>query len=110
LGGIPCQAGVVKSCSGDIAVRKTLFLTPASSCAYDNNLLIAHALRCLQTVNPDITEMRGENLTTFGQPVAGDNEYQHATGFQPAIRLAQEHLLGASTVSGPQSLIVGRLY
>ena len=53
--------------------------------------------------------MRGENLTTFGQSVAGDNEYQHATGFQPAIGVAQERLLGAATVSRPQCPIVRRI-
>jgi hypothetical protein len=50
--------------------------------------------------------MRGENLTTFGQPVTGDDEYQYATGFQPAIGVAQERLLGAATVSRPQCPIV----
>src|ERR1035441_8570913 len=53
--------------------------------------------------------MRGENLTTFGQAVARDNEYQHATRFQPAIGVAQKRLLRAATVSGPQSPIVGRI-
>jgi hypothetical protein len=50
--------------------------------------------------------MRGENLTTLGQPVAGDNKYQYATRFQPAIGVAQERLLGAATVSRPQCPIV----
>ena len=53
--------------------------------------------------------MRGENLTTFGQAVARDNEYQHATRFQPAIGVAQKRLLRAATVSGPLSPIVGRI-
>jgi hypothetical protein len=53
--------------------------------------------------------MRGENLTAFGQPVARDNEYQHASRFQPAIGVAQERLLGTATVSRSQSPIVGRV-
>ena len=53
--------------------------------------------------------MRGENLTTFGQPVAWDNEYQHATRFQPPIGVAQERLLRAATVSWPQCVIVWRV-
>jgi len=51
--------------------------------------------------------MRRENLTTVGQPVAGDNEYQYASRFQPAIRVAQERLLGATTVSRPQRVVIG---
>ena len=50
--------------------------------------------------------MRGENLTTFGQAFAGDNEYQYATGLEPAIGVAQEHVLRAATVSRPQCPIV----
>jgi hypothetical protein len=50
--------------------------------------------------------MCGENLTTFGQPVTGDNEYQYAAGFQPAIGVAQERLLGATTVSRPQCPVI----
>ena len=46
LGGIPCQAGVVKACPGDIVVRKALFLPSASSCSYDNHLLIANTFGC----------------------------------------------------------------
>ena len=38
--------------------------------------------------------------------VSGDDEYQDATGLQPAIRVAQERLLGAATVSRPQCPIV----
>jgi len=37
---------------------------------------------------------------------AGDNEYQYATGFQPAIGVAQERLLGAATVSQPQCPVI----
>src|SRR5271166_5890154 len=96
LGGIPGEAGVVKPCAGDVAVRKPLSLTPASSRSDDNHLFIARALRGFEPVNPGVTEMRGENLTTFGQLLAGDNEYQYATGFQPAIRVAQEGLLGTA--------------
>jgi hypothetical protein len=51
--------------------------------------------------------MGGENLTAFGQPVTGDNEYQYPIGFQPAIRMAQERLLGSATVSRPQCPIIG---
>jgi hypothetical protein len=51
--------------------------------------------------------MGGEDLTTFTEPVARDNEYQSATRFQPAIRVAQERLLCAPTVSRPQCPIVG---
>jgi hypothetical protein len=50
--------------------------------------------------------MCGENLTTFGQAVAGDDQYQYATGFEPAIGVAQERLLRAATVSRPQCPIV----
>jgi hypothetical protein len=68
LGGIPCQTRVVKPRSGDVAVRKTLFLTSASSCSDHDYLLVAHTLGCFQTVNPDVTEMRRENLAMWGQP------------------------------------------
>jgi hypothetical protein len=51
--------------------------------------------------------MRRENVTTFGQPVARDNEYQYATGSEPAIRVAQEHLFGATIVTWPQCVIIG---
>src|ERR1039458_5213246 len=90
LRGIPGEAGAVKTCPGDFAVGEALFLTSASSCSDENRLLIAHTLGRLKTVNPDVTEMRRENLTTFGQTFARDNEYQYATGFQPAIGVAQE--------------------
>jgi hypothetical protein len=50
--------------------------------------------------------MCGENLTAFRQPVAGDNEHQYATGFQPTIGVAQERLLSTTTVSRPQCPIV----
>jgi len=50
--------------------------------------------------------MGGENLTALGQPVAGDDEYQHATWFQAAICVAQERLLCATTVSRPECPIV----
>ena len=109
MGGVPCQAGVVKPCPGDVAVREALSLTSASSHSDDHHLLIAHTLRRLKTVNPDITEMRGENLTAFGQSLARDDEQQYATGLQPAIRVAQERLLGATTVSRPEGPIVGRI-
>ena len=107
MGGIPCEAGVVKSCSGDIAVSETLFLTSAPSCSDHHHLLIADTLGCIQTVNPDVTEMRRENLATFGQSVPWDDKQQDPTGFQPAIRLAQEQLLGATTVSRPECPIIG---
>src|ERR1039458_2487965 len=107
LRGVPGQTGVVKTGSGDVTVGKTLFLTSASSHPDDNDLLIAHTLGGLQTVNPDVAEVRCENLTTFGQTFARDNEYQYATGFQPAIGMAQEQLLGAATVGRPQSPVIG---
>jgi hypothetical protein len=49
----------------------------------------------------------GENLTALSQSVTGDNEYQYATGFQPAIGVAQERLLCATTVSRPECPIIG---
>ena len=110
LGGIPCQAGVIKARSGDIAVGEALFLPPASSRSDHHDLLIADTIGCLQAVDPGVAEMRGENLTTFVQAVAGDNEYEYATGFQPAVGVAQKCLLGATTVSRPQGPIVGGLY
>ena len=71
MGGIPCEAGVIKACSGDVAVGEALFLTSASSCSDDNHLLIAHTLGCLQTVNPGVAELRCENLAAFGQSLRG---------------------------------------
>jgi hypothetical protein len=106
LGGIPGQAGVVKTCSGDVALRQTLIRMSASSYSNENHLLVAHALRGFKPVNPDPTEKRGENLTAFGQTVAEDDGYQYATGFQPAIGMAQEQLLCAATVSRSQRPIV----
>ena len=44
LGGIPGQTGVVKARSGDVTIRKALFLTSATSCSDDDHLLIAHTL------------------------------------------------------------------
>jgi hypothetical protein len=38
--------------------------------------------------------------------VTGDNEYQYATGFQPAICVAQESLLRSTTVSRPQCPVI----
>jgi hypothetical protein len=84
-------------------------LTSASSCSNDHHLLIADTLRSLQTVNPDIAEVAGENLTAFGQPFIGDDEHQNPSWFQPAIRVAQECLLSATTVSRPKGPIVRRI-
>jgi hypothetical protein len=78
----------------------------ATSHSADDHLLITHTLGCLKAVNPDITEMRGKNLTTFGQSFAWDDEEQNATRLQPAIDMAQERLLGATTVSRPQCPII----
>ena len=69
----------------------------------------SNTLRRLRAVNPDFAEMRGESLTTFGQPLLGNNEEQYATGFQPAIRVTQEHLFGATTIARTQGPIIGWL-
>jgi hypothetical protein len=74
LGWIPDQAGEVKPCSGDVAVRQPLSLTSASPCSDDHDLLIKHTFRGFEAVNPDVTETRRENLTAFGQSVARDYE------------------------------------
>jgi len=50
--------------------------------------------------------VRRENLAALSQPVAGDDKQQHTARLQPAIRVAQERLLGAATVSRPQRPIV----
>ena len=49
-------------------------------------------------------------MATFGQSFARDHEYQYATGLQPAIGVAQEQLLGAATVSRPESPVIRWLY
>ena len=51
--GFLAQAGVVKSCPGDVAVRKTFFLTSAPPCSDHHHLLIAHTLGCFEPVNPE---------------------------------------------------------
>jgi hypothetical protein len=48
----------------------------------------------------------GENLTALSQPLTGDDKHQDPTGLEPAIGVAQEHLLCAATVSRPQCPIV----
>src|SRR5580658_9343531 len=88
LGRIPGEAGVVKARSGDVAVSKAIFLTPASTCTDDNHLLIAHALGRLQTVNPHVAEMRCENLAAPSQSLSRDDKHQNSPGLQPAIRVA----------------------
>ena len=57
LRGVPCQAGIVKPCPRDIAVRETLSFASGPSYANDNHLLIAHTLRCLKAENSDIVEV-----------------------------------------------------
>jgi hypothetical protein len=53
--------------------------------------------------------MRRENLTTLSQPVPWDDKQQYATGFQPAIGVAQERLFSAATVSRPECPIIWRI-
>jgi len=50
--------------------------------------------------------VRGEYLTTLSQSLAGDDEQENPTGLQPAIRVTQERLLCAATVSRPECPIV----
>jgi len=107
LRGVPCEAGVVKSCSGDVTVCKALFLTSATSCSDHYHLLIAHTLGRFEPVNPGVAEVRCENSTAFGQPIPWDDKQQDPAGHKPAVRVAQERLLGAATVSRPQCSIIG---
>jgi hypothetical protein len=86
-----------------------LSLASATSHSEDDHLLIAHTLGRFQTVNPDITEMCGENLTAFGQSLPWNDEEQNTTRLQPAIRVAQKGLLDATTVSRSKSPIIGRI-
>jgi hypothetical protein len=51
--------------------------------------------------------MRRENLTALSQPLTGDDKHQNPTGLEPAIGVAQERLLCATTVSRPECPIVG---
>ena len=106
LRGVPCQTGVVKPCSGDVAVREALSPPSSPSHSDDYHLLIAHTLGCLQTVNPDVTEVGCENLAALSQSLRGYDQHQDAGWLEPAIGVAQERLLGATTVSRPQCPIV----
>ena len=110
MGGVPDQAGVVKPCPGDIAVREALSLASGPADSNDNHLLIAHTLRRLKAADPDIAEVCSENLTTLGQSLPWNDEEQNTTRLQPAIRVAQKRLLGAPTVSRSKCPIVRRLY
>jgi len=101
------KAGVIKPCTGDVAVGETFSFTSTPANSEKNHLLVAHAVRHLKAENPDIAKLRGENLAALGQPVAGDDKHQNTAGFQPALRVAQECLLSAATVSRPKRPVVG---
>ena len=75
----------------------------------DDHLLITHTLRRLKAAHPDIAEVGSENLTTLGQSLPWNDEEQNTTRLQPAIRVAQKRLLGATTVSLSEGPIVGRI-
>ena len=106
MGGVPGQAGVVKPCPGDIAVREAFSFASSPSDSNDNHLLIAHTLRRLKAENPDIAEVGGENLTTLGQSLAWDDEEQNTARLQPTIRVAQERLLCTTAFSRSEGPIV----
>ena len=88
MGWIPGKAGVIEPGSGDIAVREAVSFTPGPAYSQNHDLLVAYTFRCFEAVNPDVTELRCENLTTFGDPVAGDDKHQNPTGFQPPVGMA----------------------
>ena len=69
--------------------------------------VVRNPSRTIRAVNPDITEMRRENLTTLRQSLRGNDQHQDAGWLEPAIRVAQERLLGATTVSRPEGPIIG---
>jgi len=99
----------MKPCPSDVAVREAFFSASIPSHSKDNHLLIAHTLRCFEPENPDIAEVGGEYLTTFGQSLAGDNVHQNPAGLQPAIRVAQESLLCAAIFTRAEGPIVRRI-
>jgi hypothetical protein len=99
----------MKSRPSDAAVRETLARASGTSHSEDDHLLITHTLRSLKAENPDIAEVGGENLTAFGQSLAGDDEEQNTARLHPAIRVAQERLLCATTVRGSKGPIVRRI-
>ena len=74
--------------SGDITVREAVSFTSGPAHSQNHDLLVAHTLRCFEAVNPDVTELRRQNLTTFGDPLAGDDEHENPTGFQPPVGMA----------------------
>jgi hypothetical protein len=96
----------MKPCPSDVAVRQALSFASSPSNSEHDHLLVAHALRRLKAENPDIAEVGGENLTTLGQPLAWDDEEQNTARLQPTIRVAQEGLLCAPTVSRSKCPIV----
>ena len=53
--------------------------------------------------------MRCENMAALSQSLRGYDQYQDAGWLEPTIRVAQEHLLGAATVTWPQCIVVRRI-
>jgi hypothetical protein len=106
LRGVSGQAGVVEPCPGDVDVREAFSFAATPPHSEKNHLLVPDTLGCFKPEDPDIAEVGGEDLTTFGQSVTRDNKYQNTTGLQPAIRVAQECRLCATTVSRPKGPII----
>jgi hypothetical protein len=48
-------------------------------------------------------------MAALSQSLRGYDQYQDAGWLEPTIRVAQEHLLGAATVTWPQCIVVRRI-
>ena len=99
------------STSGDDVVIAQLFALPtAAACCQDNYLAVSHGFRIRQPKDSSIFEPRSKDLAAVTEVLRRDHKDEHASGFQPMVRVCQEHPFHGFVSTFADSPVVGRIW
>jgi predicted ATPase len=75
----------------DVVVPQLFALPSAAPRCQDDYLSVAHRFRISQTKDSSLLEPRGKDLAAFTDMLRRNHKDEYASGFQPAVRVRQEH-------------------
>ena len=88
---IPPDVRELSPSRDDFVVPQLFTFPAAAACRQDHHLAVAHGLRISQSEDPRRLKLRGKDLTAFTDMHCRDHKDQYAPGFQPTVRVRQEH-------------------
>ena len=93
----------------NIVVSQLLSLPAAPPCCQDHYLPVSHGLWISQAEDSGVLKLRSKDLVAFPNMRRRNYKDQKAAGFQPAVRVRQEHALHAFAASFAGGPVVGRI-